>query len=87
MSHPYTCPNCRTNKTRFNLIDQVAHAVKLDPNSGEVVQEYSSGQLEPFHIPYRGPERKVQCATCGLIEDELVFIKQAEYLQAKQRNG
>jgi hypothetical protein len=78
MSTPYRCPNCKTNRSRFNLIQQVPQSVKMDPQSGEVVQEYSSNQLEPFHLPYKGPEYKVQCAACGLIEDERTFIKFGE---------
>ncbi|MFJ7975415.1 DNA alkylation repair protein [Peribacillus sp. JNUCC 23] len=73
MAQVYRCPNCRTNKSRFNLIQQVATSVKKDPQSGEVVQEFSSDNLEPFHLPYRGPEVRVQCAACGLIEDEKTF--------------
>jgi rubredoxin len=78
MSSPYRCPNCKTNRTRFNLIEQVPTAVKLDPMTGEVVQQYENGHLDPFHTPYRGPHLKVQCAACGLIEDERTFIKFGE---------
>jgi hypothetical protein len=78
MPTPYRCPNCKTNRSRFNLIQQVPQSVKMNPQSGEVVQEYSSNQLEPFHLPYKGPEYKVQCAACGLIEDERTFIKFGE---------
>ncbi len=77
MSSPYLCPNCKTNRTRFNIIEQVAKSVKVDPQSGEIVQEYD-GNLDPFHIPYRGPNYKVQCGACGLIEEERTFIKRAE---------
>ncbi|MGJ7921482.1 DNA alkylation repair protein [Neobacillus sp. LXY-4] len=75
MNTPYRCPNCKTNRSRFNLIQQVPQSVKLDPVSGEVIQEFTNGQLDPFHIPYKGPDYRVQCGTCGLIEDEKTFIK------------
>jgi rubredoxin len=78
MTTPYRCPNCKTNKTRFNLIKQVPQFVKMDPNTGNIMEEYSEENLSPFHMAYRGPELKVQCAACGLIEDEKTFIKFGE---------
>ncbi|MFE7062285.1 DNA alkylation repair protein [Sutcliffiella sp. NPDC057660] len=79
MTSPYLCPNCKTNRSRFNIIEQVPKSVKLDPHSGEVLNEFSAETLDAFHIPYKGPSYKVQCATCGLIEEERSFIKRAEY--------
>lgn len=73
MSQVYRCPNCKTNKTRFNLIQQMATSVKMDPNTGDVVEEYTNDTLDAFHLPYQGPEVRVQCAACGLIEDEKTF--------------
>ncbi|MBT2639468.1 DNA alkylation repair protein [Bacillus sp. ISL-39] len=78
MSKPYRCPNCKTNRTRFNMISQVPQPVKLNPQSGEIVEQYSNDQLEPFHLQYKGPELKIQCAACGLVEDEKTFAKFGE---------
>jgi len=75
MNSPYCCPNCKTNRSRFNIIKQIPQAVKLDPQSGEVIEEYTSSNISPFHVPYKGPELRIQCAICGLIEDERTFIK------------
>ncbi|WP_077621813.1 DNA alkylation repair protein [Sediminibacillus massiliensis] len=83
MSQPYQCPNCKSNKSRFNLFEQTPNYVKLDPNSGDMVLQYTDETLEPFHVKYQGPKVRVQCGVCGLMEDEIRFIKQAE-LQKKQ---
>ncbi len=78
MTHPYLCPNCKTNRTRFNLIQQIATSVKLDSHNGDIIEQYQNEDAGPFHLPYRGPELKVHCAACGLIEDERMFIKRAQ---------
>ncbi|HHY22359.1 MAG TPA: DNA alkylation repair protein [Bacilli bacterium] len=78
MSQAYLCPNCKTNRSRFHLIKQHPIAVKLDPKSGEIISEYGQNELDPFHLPYQGPETRVQCGSCGLIEDETLFIKKAQ---------
>lgn len=78
---PYLCPNCKTNRSRFNIIEQQAKSVKLDPKSGEVVMEYSSDNMDAYHVAYKGPDKKIQCGSCGLVEDEKTFVAFAKHNQ------
>jgi hypothetical protein len=71
----YSCPSCQA-RSRFNVIEQVAKPVKLDVQTGDAKE---LNEPEPFHIQYKGPDIRIQCASCGTIEEEIRFIKMAEH--------
>jgi hypothetical protein len=76
MSVPYLCPNCKTNRSRFNMIQQVVQPVKKDAQTGEIVQMVDSE--DPLQYKYRGEEYRVQCGVCGIVEAEELFIRYAQ---------
>ncbi|WP_026694934.1 hypothetical protein [Peribacillus kribbensis] len=73
MAIPYRCPNCKTNRSRFNFIQQVPAYMKIHPETGEIIEEYTSENLEAYHFKYSGPQYKLQCGTCGSIGEEQSF--------------
>ncbi|BCJ88196.1 DNA alkylation repair protein [Effusibacillus dendaii] len=77
MATPYLCPACRTNRTKFAVIEQVPQYVKLDPDTGNTVELLDAASIDPLHIPYKGSLRRVQCGVCGLLDDEQTFAATA----------
>ncbi|HET7579459.1 MAG TPA: DNA alkylation repair protein [Bacillales bacterium] len=87
MGEPYLCPSCNSNRTWFNKIEQLDTTVKMDPQTGEVVEEFSDSSLPPFVFPYKGAQYKIQCGICGLIGDENQFIKNAQHQSKTVRSS
>jgi hypothetical protein len=79
LSGSYLCPACGTNRSRFNIIDQVVHAVKKDPQTGAILEYLPLD--DPLQYKYHGPSRRVQCGICGMIEAEDLFIHHARRQQ------
>jgi hypothetical protein len=75
---PYACPSCR-NKSRFHIMDQNPVAVKLDAQTGDILEYVDAN--DPLHIPYRGETRRIQCAVCGVTDSEQVFAKTSQRLR------
>lgn len=68
---PYFCPNCRSNRVKFNVVTAYAQPLLKDALSGAV-----SITEEP--TPVMEQEPNIQCRVCGFTGNELRFIKQAE---------
>ncbi|SDY75430.1 DNA alkylation repair protein [Thermoactinomyces sp. DSM 45892] len=76
MSAPYLCPKCGTNRSRFNVIEQIPQSVRLDMHTGEIIEYISPS--DPIQVQYHGDRYRVQCGVCGLIETEEMFLRFAE---------
>ena len=62
----------------FNILEQQVKPVKLNPQTGQVEEEYTNETMNAFHMAYQGPTYRVQCAVCGLVENPEQFIKPAQ---------
>ncbi|MDB5052104.1 MAG: hypothetical protein JWM44_154 [Bacilli bacterium] len=68
--HPYYCPNCRSNRVKFNLITTHSQKFMKDAVSG-LITEMAVDEVMPDHEP------DIQCRVCSFIGNEMRFIKQA----------
>ncbi|MFC5448324.1 hypothetical protein [Paenibacillus aestuarii] len=68
---PYFCPNCRSNRVKFNVITSYAQSFMKDALTGNIVEF-----KDPNPIPE--PEATIQCLVCSFTGNEMRFIKQAE---------
>ena len=75
MNSALGCPNCKTNNSQFNIIHLDSRSAQIDPNTGEIINNYSNKDVDPFPYPYKGPQYQVQCAECGFVEEEEAFIQ------------
>ncbi|HLR09343.1 MAG TPA: hypothetical protein VK136_08825 [Bacillota bacterium] len=53
--------------------------MKLDPKNGDILNDYTEDVIPIFHTRYTGPEYRIQCGVCGLVEEEQTFIKFAKF--------
>ncbi|MGG1551123.1 MULTISPECIES: hypothetical protein [Paenibacillus] len=68
---PYFCPNCRSNRIKFNVITSYAQSFLKDAHSG-MIMEFT----DPNMIAEQEPI--IQCLICSFSGNEMRFIKQAE---------
>lgn len=68
---PYFCPNCRSNRVKFNVISSTYQRFMKDAVSGEVMSIE-----EPQLVDEQ--EATIQCLVCNFTGNEMRFIKQAE---------
>lgn len=68
---PYFCPNCRSNRVKFNVISSLRQSFMKDAITGEVMSI-----AEPESVSE--PEATIECLVCHFVGNEMRFIKQAE---------
>lgn len=68
---PYFCPNCRSNRVKFNQIQKTSQQLFKDAQSGEITEIEEPVVIEE-------PEPLIECRVCSFQSNEQRFIKQAE---------
>lgn len=68
---PYFCPNCRSNRIKFQVMTSYSERILKNAMSGEITE-----RDEPMPVP--DDEAVIQCGVCDFVGNEMRFIKQAE---------
>lgn len=68
---PYFCPNCRSNRVKFNLLKRTKSSFMKDALNGEISQIEDPVLIED-------PEPFIECRVCGFEGNEQRFVRQAE---------
>lgn len=68
---PYFCPNCRSNRVKFNMIQKTSQSMMKDAMTGDIVEIE-----EPMIVEEAEPI--IECRVCSFNGNEMRFIKQAE---------
>lgn len=68
---PYFCPNCRSNRVKFSLIQKTKQPFLKDAVDGMIME-----MEDPFPIEENEPI--IECRVCGFEANENRFMKQAE---------
>ena len=71
---PYYCPQCKSNRVRFQVISKFSQPVHKDPRSGDIREKVS----EPHLMTRDGqPDVDVRCEVCNYTALESIFTAAA----------
>ncbi len=68
---PYFCPNCKSNRIKFNVIASTTRRFLKDALTGSILE-----MEEPQTVQEQEPV--VECLVCHFVGNEMRFVKQAE---------
>lgn len=75
MDQKYSCPVCRQNQTKFEIIYKLIQEIHKDPDTGKVI--YVSDILDT-PLRNRHSELEIRCTKCGYVAREWLFIQTAK---------
>ncbi|WP_135547124.1 hypothetical protein [Paenibacillus cymbidii] len=71
LEQPYFCPNCRSNRVKFQLVTTYTQPLMKNAITGAIVETGDT-------VPVSDAEPTIQCRVCGFAGNEQRFLKQAE---------